>query len=67
MISGFIVYLGLYVAGYVIHGSARPLNVLELDPLIWGFAASLIAGVLGSRLSQPPPERVVTRFFGKAS
>jgi len=67
MIAGFVVYLGLYVAGYIIYGSARPLNILELDPLIWGFAVSFIAGVLGSRLSQPPPEQLVTRFFGKAS
>jgi len=67
MISGFMVYLGLYIAGYIIHGMPRPLNVLELDPLIWGFAVSLIAGVLGSRLSQPPQEQLVARFFGKAS
>ena len=31
MISGFVVYLGLYVAGYIIYGSPRPVNVLKLD------------------------------------
>jgi len=65
MISGFLVYLGLYVAGYIINGSARPLNVLEVDPLIWGFAASIVVGITVSYLGQPPPETLVARFFWK--
>lgn len=67
MISGFMVYLGLYVAGYIVHGSPRPLNVLELDPLIWGFLASLIGGIAGSLLSQPPPQHLVNTYFSEQS
>ena len=40
--------------GYLIYGSPTPLTLLELDPLIWGFAASLLAGVTGSLLSKQP-------------
>ena len=67
MISGFLVYLGLYIAGYIINGSPRPLNVLEFDPLIWGFAVSIVVGVIVSYLGQPLPERLVARFFREAT
>ena len=67
MAAGFLVYLGLYVAGFIAYDSPRPLTLLELDPLIWGFAASLCAGVLVSRLSRPPENRLVEKFFGSSS
>ncbi len=63
MISGFLVYLSLYVAGYIINHSPQPLNLLQLDPLIWGFVASIVAGILGSWVDGPPSEELVAKFF----
>ncbi len=66
MLAGFLVYLGLYVAGFVLYGGTSPVRLLGLDPLIWGFAASLASAVLVTRLSPAPAEHIVARFFYKA-
>lgn len=63
MLGGFSVYLSLYLTGYVVYRAAQPVMLLSLDPLIWGFAASLVAGVLVSLATAPPPEHLVRKFF----
>jgi len=41
----------------------RPYFLLGLDPILWGLAASAIAGVVVSRLTTPPPEELVSKLF----
>ena len=64
MSGGFGTYLGLYIMGFVAYSSTTPVRPLGLDPLIWGFAASVLAAWLGTRLGQPNPVSLVQQFFG---
>jgi SSS family solute:Na+ symporter/sodium/pantothenate symporter len=41
----------------------RPHFLLEFDPIIWGLASSLVAGVVVSLLTRPVDADVVSRFF----
>ncbi len=63
MIGGFLAYLGLYVAGFVLYGGTAPVRPMGFDPLIWGFATSLVCAAVGTLLTPPPPEHLITRFF----
>ena len=63
MIGGFLTYVGLYVVGFVTLGAIVPVRPLGLDPLIWGFLASLLFAVLGTRFGAPAPDHLVRRFF----
>ncbi len=63
MIGGFLAYLALYIAGFVLYGGTSPVRPLGFDPLIWGFAASLLFAWIGTVATPPPPERLVRKFF----
>ena len=72
MISGAIVVLLLYLTGIFSLlpqqpiGAAtafRPYYLLGLEPLIWGLLVSGISGVVGSYLSPPMDEELVSRMF----
>ncbi len=63
MVGGFLVYLALYVIGFATLGEITPVRPLGLDPLIWGFLASLLCAAIGTQASAPPPEHLVRRFF----
>jgi SSS family solute:Na+ symporter/sodium/pantothenate symporter len=41
----------------------RPYFLLNLEPVVWGMAASLAAGVLVSLVSRPPNESLLARLF----
>lgn len=41
----------------------RPYYLLGLDPVVWGLAASLVAGVAVSLVTSPPPSAVLSRLF----
>ena len=66
MLAGFFAYLGFYLAGFVLYGGTSPYRLLGLDPLIWGFAASLVFAVGVTLVTPPPPERIIDRFFYKS-
>ena len=66
MITGSAVMLGLFATGWVLAwqgfdpmiGQAtrfRPYYLLGLEPIVWGLAASLLAGVAVSLATAPPP------------
>jgi Na+/pantothenate symporter len=63
MLGGFVSYLGLYIAGFILYGSNVPVRPFGFDPLIWGFAVSLISAWIGTRVSPPPARSLVDRFF----
>lgn len=41
----------------------RPYYLLGFDPCVWGIAASILAGVIGSLLTQPPEAARVSLLF----
>ena len=62
---GIIVYALLYLIGFIILNDITPVRPLGLDPLIWGFLASLIGGWIGTYLTGSNSEEVLEKFFGK--
>ena len=63
MIGGFVAYLALYIAGFLLYGGTSPVRPFGFDPLIWGFAVSLVFAWIGTFTTPPPPERLVRKFF----
>jgi SSS family solute:Na+ symporter/sodium/pantothenate symporter len=67
MLAGVGTTLALYAAGWVggtfATATYRPYLLLGLEPLLWGLAASLPAGIIVSLLTRPPEEAVVSRCF----
>ena len=63
MTLGIAVYVLLYVIGFILLGEITPARPLGLDPLIWGFLASLIGGWTGTYLSGANAEVVLEKFF----
>jgi len=43
-------------------GAAR-VNLLGLHPVIWGMAGSFLFGMIASKLTGPPPDHLVKRYF----
>jgi sodium/pantothenate symporter len=74
MLAGSGVMLGLFATGWVLAWqgfdprigqatSFRPYYLLGLEPIVWGLAASLLAGVGVSLATSPPPLALVRRLF----
>lgn len=49
--------------GIGLASAVRPYYLLSLDPVVWGLAASAIAGVGVSLITTPPPAELVSSFF----
>jgi SSS family solute:Na+ symporter/sodium/pantothenate symporter len=62
MFLGTSVLLLLYGVRWV-QGSFRPYLLFGLEPLVWGIAASLVASVTVSLLTEPPDEEHVSSCF----
>lgn len=41
----------------------RPYFLLGLDPIVWGLVTSLVAGIVGSLLTMPPDQKLVSKLF----
>ena len=67
MVGGFLAHLSLYVAGFIVNNRFAPYALFDIDPIIWGLAASAIAGVGVSLITTPPPKELVARFFDAPS
>ena len=63
MLGGLASYLSLYLAGFIVHGTASPVRLHGLHPLLWGFASSLLWGVVVALITRPPPPHLVRKFF----
>ena len=40
-----------------------PYFLLEMDPIVWGLACSLIAGIVVSFCTEPPAKELVSKLF----
>ena len=79
MLTGTIMTLALYVAGFLIGyfhkgydpgigagaGAFVPYYLLGFDPCVWGLTSSLFAGIVVSLLTPPPDPRRVSLLFDK--
>ncbi|MFH1267649.1 MAG: hypothetical protein ABIK89_18185, partial [Planctomycetota bacterium] len=63
MLAGFLAHFSLYGVGFLRHGSFQAVCIASLDPLIPGVAVSILAALLVSLTTAPPPERLVRKFF----
>jgi len=72
MLAGALASSALNLAGLVIAiraGKPSEFHAYELlgfDPLIWGLASSLIAGVVVSLATRPPEKRLISKLFDAA-
>lgn len=48
-------------------GLFRPYYILGIDPIVWSLVASAIAGIGVSKMTRPPEEERVSRFFDVAA
>ena len=66
MLAGFAAHLSLYVAGAFVNGSFfHPYQFLNLDPIIVGLLVSFAVAYIMTRLTPPPPEALVRKYFYK--
>jgi len=62
MIGGFLAMTGLFAPTLV--GGSR-IDILGLHPNLWSLVVSMTLGVVVSKLTGPPPEHLVRRYFYK--
>ncbi|MEQ8787759.1 MAG: hypothetical protein RIC55_15755 [Pirellulaceae bacterium] len=63
MLGGFATHIGLYAAGFVIHGRMAAYEPFNFHPFLVGAAASMLIGIVVAYLTPPPPEHLVRKFF----
>jgi sodium/pantothenate symporter len=63
MLVGTGVTLALYVIGTIQQGKFADWRPFDLQPIVWGLAGSLIAGVVVSLMTSPPSDELVSRMF----
>ena len=64
MIGGFSSHLAMYVTGYFVNGSFfRPYQLFDFDPIIVGLFVSFISGFVVTKLTAPPPDELVQKYF----
>jgi len=67
MLAGSATAFSLNMAGLVISivnkSGFVPYNLLGFEPIVWGLAVSLLAGITASLLTAPPDEKLVSKLF----
>ncbi|QDT77405.1 Sodium/pantothenate symporter [Gimesia maris] len=64
MLGGFSVHLAMYVTGYFVNGSFfKPYQLFDFDPIIIGLFVSFISGFVVTKMTAPPPEELVHKYF----
>lgn len=68
MLAGFAAHLSMYVTGMFVNDSFfRPYQLFNVDPILIGLFTSFITGYVVTKLTPPPPESLVVKYFGKAT
>lgn len=72
MIVGSLTVLALYLVGFTLPDPMignitrfRPYFLCGIDPIVWGLATSLLAGVVVSLMTAPPPEKLISQLFDR--
>lgn len=66
MLSGFGAHFSMYVAGSFVNGSFfKPWQPIGFDPIIVGLFVSFVMTYLIAKLTPPPDEDLVRRYFKK--
>ncbi|MBT4863576.1 MAG: hypothetical protein HON53_00455 [Planctomycetaceae bacterium] len=64
MLCGFSAHLAMYIAGYFANGSFfKPYQLFDFNPIIVGLLVSFVGGYIITRLTPPPPEELVRKYF----
>jgi sodium/pantothenate symporter len=65
MLAGAATVLALFSCGPLLESKQffDPYQLLGLDPIVWGLAASAISGLAVSLVTAPPPAELVSRLF----
>jgi SSS family solute:Na+ symporter/sodium/pantothenate symporter len=65
MLCGAATVLALFTCGPLVEGKALfdAYQLLGLDPIVWGLAASSVAGITVSLMTRPPAESIVSQMF----
>jgi hypothetical protein len=63
MLGGFLTHLALYGAGFLVGDGFKAVRIAHLDPLIPGIVVSLLAALLITWITAPPPQSLVRKFF----
>ncbi|MCA9021923.1 MAG: hypothetical protein KDA74_17370, partial [Planctomycetaceae bacterium] len=64
MLGGFGLHLAMYVTGYFENGSFfKPYQLFDFDPIIVGLFGSFFCGFIVTKLTAPPPQELVQKFF----
>ena len=67
MIAGFTAHLSMYFTGMFVNGSFfRPYRFMNFDPIIVGLVVSFTMVVVVTKLTPPPSEKLVRKFFCKS-
>jgi SSS family solute:Na+ symporter/sodium/pantothenate symporter len=66
MMGGLIVYLSFYLFAFFRVGELKPVPLFWLDQFVWGVVASAVIGIVVTKLTPPPDEQNVARFFPPA-
>ena len=64
MIAGFGAHLSMYISGKFVHGTFfSPYRPFNIDPIIIGLAVSFSVVYLVSKMTAPPSEEIVRKYF----
>jgi sodium/pantothenate symporter len=70
MVAGSGTVLVLFITGWLgeqsgigMATSFAPYYLCGVEPVVWGLSASAIAGIGGSLITSPPPQKLVSRLF----
>ncbi len=65
MAAGAATVLALFICGPALEGKGAfdPFQLMGLDPIVWGLAASGVTGVVVSLMTSPPPAVLVSDLF----
>jgi sodium/pantothenate symporter len=66
MLAGFGAHLSMYVGGIFANGSFyKPFQLFNLNPIIVGLFVSFATVYFVTRMTPPPPEKLVRKYFYK--